>query len=100
LSLEAQIAEAVGRKVSADLPALIAEAVEALRQGPGLDDKASLAAKLKISPRQVDVLRTKGLPVLMVGDLVRFDFGAVLEFLKNRQGLAGASEARGSKTRG
>jgi hypothetical protein len=62
--------------------------VEAVRAAPGLDDKASLAAKLKISPRQIDVLRGRGLPVIMCGDLVRFDFTEVLAFLRKQRKAA------------
>lgn len=90
MTLDAQIAEAVALKVASELPALLAEATDTLRAGQGLDDKRSLAAKLKCSPRQIDTLRTKGLPVVMVGDLVRFDFAAVVTWLRARKGQSDA----------
>jgi hypothetical protein len=88
MSLDATIAEGVRQALVTELPGAIAEVIEVLKPTPGLDDKPSLAAKLKISPRQVDVLRGHGLPTVMVGDLVRFDFAEVVVWLRAQRKAA------------
>jgi hypothetical protein len=85
MSLDATIAAGVRQALVTELPGAIAEAVEVLKTTPGLDDKKTLAAKLKVSPRQIDVLRGRGLPTVIVGDLVRFDFIDVLKWLRDQR---------------
>ncbi len=75
---------------TAALTALVSEAVqgalEAHRQAPLLVDKQVLAKRLACSAAHVDNLRKRGLPVVMVGDAVRFEPAAVLEWLRGEQG--------------
>jgi hypothetical protein len=69
-----------------ELAALVAAAVgEALEKGAGaplLVDKQALAQRLGCSPAHIDALRKRGLPVVMVGQLVRFEPERVVEWLR------------------
>lgn len=66
------------------LEKLVERAVEkALGAGaPRLVDRHAMAELLGVSPSQVDALRKRGLPVVMVGQNVRFEPAAVVGWLK------------------
>jgi len=72
---------------SAQLSSLVSEAVtealEAHGQGAALlVDKQTLAHKLGCSATHVDHLRKRGLPIVRLGDSVRFEIEAVLTWLR------------------
>ncbi len=67
----------------------LAEVVEgavrrAMGQRAALVDKATLAGQLCCSAAHIDNLRKVGLPVVKVGEAVRFDTDAVVEWLRSR----------------
>ncbi len=70
-----------------ELSALVSRAVrDALcgrESGALLVDKQTLAQKLCCSAAHVDKLRKRGLPVVHVGESVRFEPGKVLEWLRH-----------------
>jgi len=72
-----------------DLSSLVEKAVKsalgAHGGGPLLVDKQALAQKLGCSAGHIDNLRKQGLPVVKVGEAVRFEPGAVLDWLRQRQ---------------
>lgn len=70
-----QIADRVTEQVAALLAAGTAQRVL---------DRKGLAEALNVSLPIVDRLRTEGMPELRVGDAPRFEFAAVLEWLKSR----------------
>jgi hypothetical protein len=68
-----------------ELEELVDRAVsKALARGtePPLVDKQALAQLLDCSPTHVDHLRKKGVPTVMVGNLVRFEPAKVLTWLR------------------
>lgn len=70
---------------AAQLSALVArDLVKALAGEPLLVDKHSIAQKVGCSATHIDSLRKRGLPVVYVGELVRFDPLAVVEWLKKQ----------------
>ncbi len=73
---------------SAQLSALMArvvnEALSAHAGGTQLVDKQVLAQKLGCSAAHIDNLRKRGLPVVPLGELVRFDPAAVIEWLRQQ----------------
>ncbi len=75
---------------TAALTALVSEAVAGALEAHGskalLVDKQVLARQLACSAAHVDNLRKRGLPVVMVGDAVRFEPGAVLAWLRHQDG--------------
>lgn len=50
-----------------------------------LVDRQTLARRLSCSAAHIDHLRKKGLPVVWVGEALRFDPAAVLEWLRQRE---------------
>jgi hypothetical protein len=66
------------------LEALVTRAVEkaVAACGPRLVDRHGIAELLGVSPSQVDALRKRGLPVVMVGQNVRFEPPAVIAWCK------------------
>lgn len=71
-------------------PELLARVRAALapEHPPALLDRAGLARELATSPGTVDRLRREGLPEVRVGDQPRFELGAVLAWLRRREGRA------------
>lgn len=69
---------------------IIVEAVQealaelAPAQPEGLLDRAELARRLGLSTRALDRLRREGLPTIMVGDVPRWRWPAVVEWLEGR----------------
>ena len=47
-----------------------------------LVDKQGLAARLGCSAAHIDNLRKRGLPIIKVGEAIRFDPAAVIDWLK------------------
>jgi hypothetical protein len=62
----------------------VTSALAAHAGGPALLDKPLLGKKLCCSVAHIDALRRRGLPVVYVGDLVRFDLSAVLAWLREQ----------------
>ena len=50
-----------------------------------LVDKQTLAQRLSCSAAHIDNLRKQGLPIVRVGEAIRFDPQAVLDWLRNRE---------------
>lgn len=73
-----------------ELRALVAAAVrDALKAGGGeplLLDRHALGRALGCSAVHVDAMRRKGLPVIMMGQLVRFNRAHVLTWLEQQSG--------------
>jgi hypothetical protein len=74
-----------GGQLSALIATAVTEALGAHTGGPLLVDKQSLARKIGCSAAHIDNLRKRGLPVVYVGEAVRFEPPAVVEWLR-RQG--------------
>lgn len=53
-------------------------------QPEGLLDRAELARRLGLSTRALDRLRREGMPTLMVGDVPRWRWPAVVAWLEGR----------------
>ena len=53
-----------------------------------LVDKQTLAQRLSCSAAHIDHLRKKGLPVVRVGEAIRFDPKDVMEWLRQNSGAA------------
>lgn len=53
-----------------------------------LVDKQTLAQRLSCSAAHIDHLRKKGLPVVRVGEAIRFDPRDVMEWLRRNSGAA------------
>jgi phage terminase Nu1 subunit (DNA packaging protein) len=65
------------------LEALVERAVEkVVASAPRLVDRHGIAELLSVSASQVDALRKKGMPTVMVGQNVRFEPAAVVAWLK------------------
>ncbi len=72
------------------LEALVTRALQAaLAQGiigPVLIDKQDMARQLGCSPAHLDHLRKRGLPVVKVGAVIRFEPALVLDWLRAQGG--------------
>ncbi len=75
---------------SGQLVALVRQAVaDELAKGSGgpqLVNKENLAKRLSCSAAHIDNLRKRGLPVVMLGDGVRFDPAVVISWLQQQRG--------------
>lgn len=66
-----------------ELEEMIRAAVrDEMMKRPALIDKQQLAQQLLCSAAHIDHLRKRGLPTLYVGQAVRFDLSAVLDWLR------------------
>jgi hypothetical protein len=75
---------------AAQLYELIQRAVNQARtESPVLVDKQDLARQLGCSAAHIDHLRKRGLPTVQVGQVVRFEPGKVLDWLREN-GAVGA----------
>lgn len=75
-----------GHQLSALIAGAVADALGAHAKEPLLVDKQVLAKRLGCSAAHVDNLRKRGLPVVMVGEAVRFAPDAVLDWLRRQTG--------------
>lgn len=73
-----------GGQLSALIATAVTEALGAHNVGPLLVDKQSLARKIGCSAAHIDNLRKRGLPVVYVGEAVRFEPPAVIEWLRRQ----------------
>ena len=54
--------------------------------------KDHLAQLLKVHPRTIDKYVKLGMPVIKIGDLPRFDYEDVIDWLKKREEMGGGEK--------